>query len=207
MKIFDYVDDAADGKPQLQGFDQLSLIWIHRIGPGIGMNAIEISKAFQDTNPGKAGSYTGGNMPYHLIGTRDNVQQALALAEKGAHARKFGNMWGIGFAQIGDFNREQPPTDMWERAVDACAMIVPWLSPHADTMLSYLPAELRFDVPVVGHGEVPGAYGTTSGKQQPDGPEACPGKHWDMNEFRQDVLRVVRDRQAQRMADAEVRFT
>ena len=207
MKVFDYVDAASDGKPQIQGFDQLSLIWIHRIGPGIGTNAVEISKAFQDTAEGQAGSYTGGNMPYHLIGARDNVQQALALAEKGAHARKFGNMWGIGFAQIGDFNRETPPLDMWQRAVDACAMIVPWLAPHTAEMIDCLPNYLCTGIPVVGHGEVPSAYGKTSGKRQPSGTEACPGRHWDMNEFRQDVTRVLRDQQAQRMVDAGIRFT
>ena len=112
----------------------------------------------------------------------------------------------VGFAQIGDFNREKPPADMWDRAVDTCATIVPWLAPHTPKMLELLPEHLRTEIPVVGHGEVPAAHGGKSGKEQPGGSDACPGKHWDMVAFRHDVLREVKDRQAEIMVDSGIRF-
>ena len=58
--IFDYVDECDDGNHGLVELGELSLIWIHRIGPGIGKSAVEIAREFKDETPGAAGSYTGG---------------------------------------------------------------------------------------------------------------------------------------------------
>jgi hypothetical protein len=180
------------------------LIWIHRIGPGIGSNAVEIAKFFT-TGGGK--SYTGGDMAYALINTKEQIQQALPLDELSAHGRRFGNLYGIGFAQIGDFNRHEPPADQWDRAVDVCATLYPWLAKHSAQMWSRLPEHLRDELPIVGHGEIPGSYGATSKKEQPHGKEACPGKLWNMDEFRFDVRAVLRQRAGESMSADGWRFT
>ena len=206
-KVFDYTAEAADGNYERIDLGDLSLLWIHRIGPGIGASVVEIARAFRDRRPGKAGSYTGGNMPYTFVNTPDQLQQALPLDEKGAHARRWGNMHGIGFAQLGDFNKQPPDVEQWQRAVDLCAELVPWLSEHSQRMFDKLPTYLRHELPVVGHGEVPGAYGTNSGKEQPNGAAACPGKYWSMDEFRQDVAAVMKQRAGMRLTDLGVRFT
>ena len=203
LKVFDYVAEADDGNYQKIDLDVLSLVWIHRIGPGIGSSVVEISKFFQT----EGASYTGGNMAYTFVNTPDQLQQGLPLDEKGAHARRFGNMFGIGFAQLGDFNRTPPSVAQWERAIDLCAMLVPWLSDHSRTMFFKLPEHLRHELPVVGHGEVPGAYGADSGKQMPNGSDACPGRLWNMDEFRQDVRAVMKQRTGERLVEAGVRFT
>lgn len=203
LKVFDYTLESDDGRHQRVDLDALSLIWIHRIGPGIGSSAYEISKFFQ----GEGASYTGGNMAYTFVNTPEQVQQALPLDEKGAHARRFGNAYGIGFAQIGDFNKEPPDPGQWARAVDLCVELVPWLSEHSRRMLLKLPEHLRHELPIVGHGEVPVAYGAKSGKEQPNGTDACPGRHWNMDEFRQDVKDAMRQSAGMALTDLGVRFT
>jgi hypothetical protein len=204
MKIYDATVESSDGNHQSVDADALSLIWIHRIGIGAGTTAAEISRFFQ-THP-DAREITGGNMAYTLVGTPDRVELALPLDERAAHARRWGNAWGIGFAQVGDFNRHPPPSDMWNRAVDTCAALCLWLAPHTPKMLSLLPRPLRTEIPVVGHGEVPAAYSKRSGKRQPGGSDACPGRLWDMGEFRQDVLRVKKDMSARRLVEMGIRF-
>ncbi len=203
-KIFDYTAECYDGKYSRIEFGELSLVWIHRIGPGIGSSAVEIARFF---TKGEGRKYTGGNMAYSYVNTADQVQQALSLDERGAHARRWGNAHGIGFAQLGDFNKQAPTPEQWERAVDVCADLVPWLSTHSAKMWSLLPEHLRDELPVVGHGEVPAAYGVTSGKEQPHGSDACPGRYWDMDEFRYDVGAVVRERAAVNMLALGHRFT
>lgn len=205
FKVFDYVDGSSDGKFTLVGFDDISLIWIHRIGPGIGLSAPEISNFFQT----EGAKYTGGNMAYTFVNTPGldgQVQQALPLNERGAHARRWGNMHGIGFAQIGDFRHVAPHNAQWDRAVDLCARIIPWLAPHARSMSLKLPEHLRHELPIVGHGEVPGSFGETSGKDQPFGSDACPGEHWDMDLFRAEVRRIIVERAALDMTTTGVRF-
>jgi hypothetical protein len=203
-KIFDYTADCFDGDYSKVDFDSQSIIWIHRIGPGIGSNAVEIAKFFTH---GEGRQYTNGNMAYSYINTAEQIQQALPLDDKGAHARRWGNAHGIGFAQIGDFNKQAPSEEQWNRAVDFCADVVPWLSSHSSKMHSLLPGHLEFEIPVIGHGEVSEAYGEDSGKAQPDGLHACPGRLWDMEEFRRDVETMMREKAAQQMADLGHRFT
>ncbi len=201
-KVFDYTIEADDGNFQKIDLDVLSLVWIHRIGPGIGRSVVEISKFFQT----EGASYTGGNMAYSFVNTPEQIQQGLPLEERGAHARRWGNMFGIGFAQLGDFNKQPPGPDQWNRAVDLCADLVPWLSGHNAKMLSVIPVHLRNDLPIVGHGEVPAAYSKKDGKEQPNGSDACPGRYWDMDEFRQDVRQVMKERHGYRLAENGVRF-
>lgn len=205
MKIFDYTQEAKDGDYDPLDFEDVSLIWIHRIGPGVGSSAVEISKSFQDERAGKAGSYTGGNMPYTWVNTFDQIQQALPLDEKGAHGRRFGNTTGWGFAQLGDFNREPPSIDQWWRAVEFCAQLVPYLGDHSAKTLRILPDHLH-GVKIVGHGEVPAAFGKESGKDQPDGVHACPGKFWGMDDFRQEVKAIMRNRAGAALVDMGLRF-
>lgn len=203
-KVFDYTADCYDGKYQRIDDKGMSLIWIHRIGPGIGTNAVEIARFFIK---GEGKSYTGGQMAYHYINTLDQIQQALPLDEKGAHARRWGNAFGLGFAQVGDFNKVEPRPEQWNRAVDMCADMVPGLSRHSAKTWSLLPRHLKSELPIVGHGEVPGSYGSTSGKEQPNGSDACPGRLWNMDEFREDVEAILQQRTGERLTELGHTFT
>lgn len=190
-KVFDYTKECFDGDYGRFNISPPSMIWIHRIGPGIGSSAVDIARFFIS---GEGKSYTGGNMAYHYINTPEQVQQALPLDECGAHARRWGNAFGYGVAQLGNFNKHAPNVDQWNRAVDLCADLIPRLVIHSTRMWSLLPEHLRNEIPVVGHGEVPAAYGATSGKEQPHGTEACPGRLWNMDEFRYDVRTIMLER-------------
>ena len=170
---------------------EVAAIWIHRIGPHIGRDAVEIAEFFIN-GPGKP--YTGGAVPYHYIGGYNEVQQAIPLNERGAHARRWGNACDIGFAQMGDCRQAAPGADQWRRAVMVCADIVPALVPLPLRLRHMVPDELRYGLPVFGHGEVPGTFGRSAGKEQPGGPNACPGNLWDMNDFRSDVAIELRAR-------------
>lgn len=182
----------------------LAAIWIHRIGVSIGADAIAVARYFSS---GRGARYTGGNVPYHYLGTYHQVEQLLPLDVRGAHARRWGNAWGIGFAQHGDFRAHPPSADQWRRAVDVCADLIPGLSPLPAELRDVLPQHLKWGVPVLGHGEVPATFGTNTGKDQPDGAYACPGRLWDMREFRSDVQAELRRRTAARLGELGHRLT
>lgn len=203
-RIFDYTRACYDGIYRRNDLDNHSLIFIHRIGPGIGVDAVEIARFFVK---GEGRKYTGHNMPYHYVNTEDQVQQALPLDERGAHARRWGNTYGIGFAQLGDFNQHTPAAAQWSRAVDVCADLVHTLNTHSAKMLALLPKHLRTDIPIVGHGEVPAAYGAQSGKEHPHGDNACPGRYWNMDEFRRDVEIVMKQRAGEHLTRHGHRFS
>lgn len=181
--ICDMTGRCATGPRKSVRPGDLCAIWIHRTGPSIGADAVAISRFF--TN-GPGAVYTGGGVPYHYINTYHRVEQALPLDVRGAHARRWGNLHGIGFAQLGDFRRHPPSLEQWMRAVDVCAELLPLLNKMPPDLLRVLPRRLQDGPPIFGHGEVPGSYGGNS-KSQPDGPEACPGKLWSMVDFRREV--------------------
>lgn len=200
------VEASDDDHKKIKG--DVSLIWIHRIelAEKYGQNtAAGISHAFQ-TVP-ELVRVTGGNMPYHWIGTPDRIEQALALEEKGAHARRWGNMFGWGFANVGNFHEREPSVYVWERAVDLCAMMVPGLDEHTPRMLAKLPEHLRHELPIVGHGEVPIAYDPKHGKEQPNGSDACPGRYWNMDEFRDDVRALMKEKAGNEALVKGVKFS
>lgn len=172
-----------------------SLIWVHRIGETAGRTVPEIARFFID---GEGARYTGATMAYHYVVTYSRVEQALPLDEQGAHARRWGNAHGIGIAVLGDFRYQAPTASQWLNAVSLCADLVPFLGRHSDAVLALLTPMLQNDLPIVGHGEVPGAYGAHSLKHHPDGVNACPGKHFSMGEFRADVERELVRRAAVR---------
>lgn len=186
VKVVDQIHHAAQAQPRPSCLQ--SLLWIHRIGNTIGTNVAEVSRFFVH---GEGARYTGGTMAYHYLVSMDYVEQALPLDEQGAHARRWGNAHGIGIAVFGDFRFDRPTSGHWAQAVSLCADLVPILSRHSTRVLSLLPTNLRHSVPVIGHGEVRFAYASHSDKVQPHGKYACPGRYWDMGEFRSDVEREM----------------
>lgn len=202
LEVHDATAACDDGKHDPAG--ELSLIWIHRIGRTVGADAVEIAEFFRT---GKGKRYTGGQMAYHYIGTAERVEQALPLAEKGAHARRFANAHGIGFAQVGDFSLHPPRAEQWARAVALCADLVPLLSRPTSTTWAMIPWHLRAELPILGHGEVPSTFARTSGKDQPDGRYACPGRFWDMHDFRRDVRETLKQRAHAALVDSGHVFT
>ena len=156
-------------------------IWIHRIGIEIAPDSVAAARFFAS---GPGARYTGGNVPYHYIGTYHGVDQLLPLDVRGAHARRWGNAWGIGFAQVGDFRAVPPSKEQWRRAVEVCADLLPGLAPLPAELRSVLPDALLWGLPIYGHGEVPACFQSGTGKHQPHGRYACPGRLWDMDDFR-----------------------
>lgn len=186
MKVYDAIDREGGSGEQARG-ELKSIIWIHRCGFEAGHDAAAVARFFR-TGPGAP--YTGGQMAYHYVNTLERVEQALPLMARGAHARRF-NVDGIGFAQLGDFNAAPPTAYQWERALQLCADLLPILLPQSRTLRGRLPAALRHELPVYGHGEVPAAFSEGSGKHHPNGPHDCPGRHWPMQRFRDDLRREL----------------
>ena len=176
-------ETATPRKSRLQ-----SLVWIHRIGTTCGRSVPQIARFFIE---GEGARATGGNMAYHYVVLPDCVQQALPLDEQGAHARRWGNAHGIGVAILGDFNYDRPTQQQWTMAASLTADLVGLLRGHSYEVWDLLPSHLRRGIPVVGHGEVPGTFSPSAGKEQPGGRYACPGRHWDMRTFRADVEREL----------------
>lgn len=184
ITVVDLTDRCAGYLDEQATLHDRAVIWIHRLGPSVGADAIEMARFFQH---GPGAQYTGGRIPYHYLNTEDQMQQALPLDQRGAHARSFGNAAGLGLANLGDFRRRPPHPRQWNRAVQLCCDLLPSLLPLPLRLVTTVPPHLRNSLPVWGHGEVPAAFARTSQKDQPDGRYACPGRHWPMREFRQDV--------------------
>jgi len=201
VQISDFTSCCVGARPRPSRLQ--SLVWIHRIGKDAGVNAKEIAHFFIH---GEGSAVTGGNMAYHYIVTLERVEQALPLTQQGAHARRWGNAHGIGIAVSGDFRFRPATPKQWALTVSLCADLVPFMGRHSATMFAMLPSALRHGVPVVGHGEVPGAYGATSQREQPMGAYACPGRHWPMHSFRADVSRELARRAIDRCASLGHRF-
>lgn len=186
VKVRDLTYCASRATPRKSRLQ--SLIWVHRLGTTCGRSLPEIATFFID---GAGALATGGNIAYHYVVFPDYVAQALPLEEQGAHARRWGNAHGIGVAVLGDWNHDRPTATQWNFTVSLCADLVGLLQPHTHEVAQLLPAALRRRLPVVGHGEVPGTFHEASGKNQPHGRYACPGRYWRMPEFRDDVSREI----------------
>ena len=79
LKVFDYTAESDDGRHQSVSLDVISLIWIHRIGPGIGSSAVEISKFFQT----EGASYTGTREEF-VASSRLRLTDAVVNPKDGA---------------------------------------------------------------------------------------------------------------------------
>lgn len=111
----------------------------------------------------RPGSYTGGEVPYQLIGLRGGgVDQALEIADYGPHARRW-SWTAIGYAAVGDHDVDHPEMAQWEDAIEMAALFSAWFGrrPHDC---------------VFGHDELPGGSADAS--------KRCPGQFWDMEIFR-----------------------
>jgi hypothetical protein len=186
LRIIDVIAECDDGKKIERG-TQPEGITIHRVGKdhqtgiSLGDYATEISAHFT----GKTDAYpevsraTGGQNPYtFMVGGEwaDSmydgfVWQILNPMDVGHHARVWSRST-IGVGIIGDFRTVGPTRKQYISAVrlvgELCIMF--WLDPKGRSQDGYV---------LAGHDERQGGS-RTPGKK-------CPGKLWDMDEFRHDV--------------------
>lgn len=165
MQVEDVIAQCDDGRLRRRDFESVSKLIVHRIGGELGKDAIEISKAFQDTRKYKAGSYTGGHMPYHFVINRDGrVQQALTLGDNAPHAKRY-NSTGVAVALIGDFRVYPPSFEQY------------------DALKRFAGFWRLYGLEIHGHDELHGASS--------DPNKACPGHLLPMGKLRSDADEVA----------------
>ena len=173
LEIVDKTAEVAkfDKRVTPTKLSQVNLLVVHRIDKeleGRQINgAADVAEAFSLHPEYK----TGLQMPYNFIVRQDGVcEQALAVTDAGMHSLKY-NHTSIGLALIGDF-RKHPPTEAQLDALQSFCFM--WVQ-NCWARGIFLPvSEL-----IKGHDELPSGS-VDSGK-------ACPGKHLDMDELREDV--------------------
>lgn len=152
-------------------------ITLHRIGDTLGKDGHEISQAFSNREKYQAGWYTGGRVPYTFLVLPDGgIDQMLPLWDVGPHALRWSSK-SIGVACLGDFRKHEPTPAQWISACELVAAIYLWVSGGAW---------------IKGHDELSG------GSSDPD--KQCPGKYWDMGDFRRDTFRLVSDMESNLLA-------
>lgn len=171
IKITNRVLACWDGKFREKPKVQTSTIIIHRIGPELGGTAEELAEKFRDTKRHAAGSYTGGEFPYHFVLFPDGrIEQALALEDTGVHAIVW-NKVAIAIALSGDYHLNQDPTPvLWENTVNLAALLAWWLGAYH----------------LYGHTEL----GPSATK---DPTKRCPGAHISMDDLRAQVVTRLHD--------------
>ena len=161
MHIRNKIDICDDGKPRSRKFDHVDKLIVHRIGDSLGETGVEIAAAFRDESTYAAGSYTGGNMPYHFVIRKTGViDQCLTLSDHAPHARRW-NASGLAVAVVGDFRVHEPAPAQVEALRAFCGLRV------------------LYGLQVVGHTELPGA--------SKDKNKQCPGNKLNMNQLRSDA--------------------
>ena len=162
MKIINnIITRCDDGKPRSRKFETVDKLIIHRIGESLGTTGEEIAEAFRDTSKWAAGSYTGGEMPYHFIIRKDGtIDQCLTLGDHAPHARRW-NASGLAVALIGDFRKHAPTPEQWDALKRFCGL---WV---------------LYGLKLYGHTELPG------GSKDPS--KSCPGNMLDMDELRREA--------------------
>lgn len=169
LRVINRIDDCDDGRRRLIDLNARRLLVIHRCG--LGEDAVTIAEKF------KAIEATGYQTPYtFVVRTDGQIEQALALADYGPHAKRWNNM-GIGLAVVGDFRRESPTLLQWDSVIRLCSAFAGWATEG-----------------VKGHDELPD--GTSDKTKQ------CPGRHFDMDVLRDSI----RDRAALKLLDARILF-
>jgi len=165
MQVEDVIAQCDDGRLRRRDFESVTKLIVHRIGGELGKDAIEISKAFQDTRKYKAGSYTGGHMPYHFVINRaGRVQQALTLGDNAPHAKRY-NSTGVAVALIGDFRVYPPSFEQYE------------------ALKRFAGFWRLYGLEIHGHDELHGASSDPS--------KACPGHLLPMSKLRSDADEVA----------------
>ena len=123
-----------------------------------------VAEMFRDRRPGKAGSYTGGKMPYAFVIRRNGaVDQCLRVSLIAPHARTKWSAVSLSVALVGDHRHSEPSAAQLGRSVPFAAL---WLAAGLDSR---------------GHDELPG------GSSDPD--KECPGKLLSMAMVREEAAR------------------
>lgn len=169
LRVRNRIADCVDGKPHSRALKDIDKVVVHRIERELGLDAPAIARSFQDTAKFKAGSYTGGEMPYTFIICEDGmVDQALELSDAGPHVRRY-NHCAVGVAVIGDFRYDEPKAAQWVNLVELSVELLRWLGLGSHGLY--------------GHDELPDASA--------DPLKKCPGKNLDMNVLRLEAQKVM----------------
>lgn len=167
LKIRDVIELCDDKKPRSRKWEKVDRLVVHRIGESLGHDAISISEKFNDQSKYAAGSYTGGNVPYHFfIPKSGTVEQALELGDNAPHARRF-NARALAVACIGDFRVEKPTQAQYQSLTEICGLF------------------RLLGLSIWGHSELPGGRSNAS--------KQCPGPLLDMSQLRVDADRAASD--------------
>jgi N-acetylmuramoyl-L-alanine amidase len=110
------------------------------------------------------------NIGYHWILNQVNGHTEIVMGrfpfEQGAHCpQALMNKRGLGLCLVGNFDLEEPPIEMWERAIDFCF----YLMRTNDIAPSH----------VIGHREAQAMGGIP-----PEQRKSCPGLKFDMDKLR-----------------------
>lgn len=107
---------------------------------------------------GRAGAYTGGQSPYHMLVRVDgSVDQLVELSDTAIHAGRW-NAASVGIAVAGDFRRLPPGLEQWRTCVTLAALLGAWGLEHK------------------GHDDLPGGSADAS--------KRCPGPHFSLPQLR-----------------------
>lgn len=163
LDIRNHVDEALNQRTRK--LSAIKSLVVHRITDRSGhfRHPEDLITAFKDTRKYAAGSYTGGQVPYHFFINRHGViHQLLPLNKVGPGARGI-NLQSIHIAVSGDF-RKTKPTFTQVKALKALV---------CKLTLALGPKEVR------GHTErgFSGKLRVALGKE-------CPGKNLDMDNIR-----------------------
>ena len=163
--IRDVILECNDGKISTR--EDPSILVVHRISfalddvcpvPDEILDGPKIAGMYRDTCKYRAGSYTGGQMPYTFVVLQDGtIDQCLPVRELGPHAKRWS--WpGVSLAVVGDHRRRQPPEGQWFAVILFAAL---WHAAGLD---------------LHGHTELDGA--------SDDPLKRCPGKYLSMDVVR-----------------------
>lgn len=173
LEIFDRIALCDDGKHKDRNLPIIGLS-MHMFGvPGIH-DAQGIAHFYRINT-----QYTGGQMPYtYVVQPGGAIEQALEIYDVGPHALRW-SVPTISIVNIGDFNAHKPTPEQWRASVGLAAEL-----------------SVAFDCEdkIKGHTERPGATRHV-GKN-------CPGRYWDMNQFRVECWEHAAESAIQRLAGA-----
>lgn len=186
MIVRNCIRECFDGRVHLTSPEELDHAVFHRISrakdntspfgpiPDEDLTGPLVAAWFRETLRLQAGSYTGGQCPYHLlVRTNGQVDQMNKLSDTSPHSRRW-SVHGVGVAFAGDFRHEEPTAQQ-----SAAAEI-----------LSFWFLRARF------------AVGTHTFFQGP--PKDCPGEKFKFEEILQKATRRLNELEREDVREGEM---
>ena len=170
LLIENKIKECDDGKRRERSLAKISHLVLHRISfaqdriepiPDLLLTGVDVARKFKETKEYRAGSYTGGELPYAFFVCYDGtIEQLLEVGDIGPAQKKW-NVASIAVAVAGDFRSSVPTIAQWESLIDFCALWQSWM------------------LKIAGHTDLPGASGDPS--------KECPGSMFDLIALQEDI--------------------